>query len=117
MAFKVSSWTSNHPWVAGAADTRSVVFNAGLSLVEIGVGQVAGGAGRGGWGRREGGGGGSLKHAGIFFALSMLLSMRCQAEGVSIVTGGSPLTAVVGGVVVVGYQARCGEIDVEVPEG
>ena len=88
MAFKVSSWTSNHPWVAGAADTRSVVFNAGLSLVEIGVGQVAVGAGRGGWGRREGGGGGSLKHAGIFFALLTLLSMRCQAEGASIVIYG-----------------------------
>ena len=31
-------------------------------------------------------------------------------------TGGSPLTAVMGGVVVIGYQAGCGEIDVEVTE-
>ena len=64
MAFMVSSRTSggNHPLVAGAAVTRSIVFNAGFSLVEVGVGQVAGGGG-GGWGRREGGGGGSVKHA------------------------------------------------------
>ena len=31
--------------MAGAAVTRSIVINAGFSLVEVGVGQVAGGVG------------------------------------------------------------------------
>ena len=46
----------------------------------------------------------------------LLVPGMFRSSDTEALTGGSPLTAVMGGVVVVGYQAGCGEIDVEVTE-
>ena len=46
----------------------------------------------------------------------LLVPGMLRSSDTEALTDGSPLTAVMGGVVVIGNQAGCGEIDVEVTE-